>query len=60
MINEISNVSIEENEKSDSWDWKGHKDYWPLVFHPESFLNEPIYYLKEVFFFNPEVEVKSV
>jgi len=38
-----------------NWDWKGHPDYWPLCFHPGSLLTEPIYYLKNVFFFNPFV-----
>ena len=37
------------------WDWKGHEDIWPLAFHDESILNEPIYHLGEVFVFNPAV-----
>jgi len=43
-----------------TWDWKGHEEYWPLEFHPESLFNEPIPHLKTVFFFEPNVSAFQI
>jgi hypothetical protein len=55
-------VQMQTNESSiqGEWDWKGHEDYWPLDFHTDSLLNEPVYHLKNVFFFNPLVKTSFI